>query len=141
MAAPTVYSESLFADYLASVLGPVADMLGWDAGSVAVQEAVNDALLEYGASSIADATSIRKLRAFGRRAIWLAVVQATAGAYTIIDNGQEFDRDQISTHAQSMLKVASAECMEFETAGVATMLRVKRTHDPYIILPDAERVR
>jgi hypothetical protein len=144
MVAPAIYSEDLFADYLASQFEPVASVLGWDAGSTQVLEAVNDALLDLGASSIAVVSDIRGLRAAGRRAIWRAVVQATAGDYSITDNGQKLERQQVNDQARKMLDLAESECrglgIDPSFAAVATMIRVKRPHDPYLVLEDAERV-
>jgi hypothetical protein len=92
-----------------SQIDQVAGALGWDAGSVPVLEAVNDALLDLAVSNIASVTDIRGLRALGRRAIWRAVVQATAGNYAFTDVAQQtFNRQQVNAQAQAMLKIAEA---------------------------------
>lgn len=146
MPAPAVYSEILFADYLTGQIQQVAAALGWDAGSAQVREAVNDALLDLDKTDIASATDIRGLRALGRRAIWRAVVQATTSNYSFTDVAQQkFDRQQVNTQAQAMLKIAEADC---QALGVGTdssvfavqIMRVSRPHDPYVVLPDEERV-
>lgn len=146
MAAPSTYSETTFADYLASQIDQVAGALGWDAGSVAVLEAVNDALLDMAVSNIASVSDIRGLRALGRRAIWRAVVQATAGNYAFTDVAQQtFNRQQVNAQAQAMLKIAEADCEALglsagSSVSAVQIFRVSRPHDPYIILPDSERV-
>ena len=143
MPVPTVYSESGFAAYLTSVLDKLADALDWDAGDPRVIEAVNDTLLEYGASDITtvvDGTGIRRLRALGRRSIWRAVVQATANYYSLSDNGQKLERQQVNEQAREMLKIADAECLEFDPSYAVQVVSVNRPHDPYAVLPDAERV-
>jgi phage-related minor tail protein len=80
MPLPAFYTEVLFADFLVGVLGEVADAIGWDAGSVQVLEAVNDALLHYGTTAITDVAQ------------------------------QKFDRQQINAQALAMLKIADADC-------------------------------
>jgi hypothetical protein len=142
---PLVYSEALFADYLVTVLDSIATVLGWDTGSPQVQEAVADALLDLGSTSIASVTDIRGLRAVGRRAIWRAVVQATAGNYSITDNGQKLERQQVNDQARKMLELVEADC---QTLGVglagaglpAFIWRIDRPRDPYDIRPEEERV-
>jgi hypothetical protein len=127
MPLPTTYSEATFADYLASQIQRVASMLGWDAGSVEVLEAVNDALLQYGTTDISTVSTppdMDGLRALGRRAIWRAVVQATAGNYSFTDVAQQkFDRQQINAQALAMLKIADADC---QAAGVGSGLSIGR---------------
>src|SRR5450631_1967914 len=111
----TTYTESLFADYLYGRLGTIGPMLGWTAGSEPVIEALNDTLLEYGETTIAnivgtDGTQgtrqIRRLRALGRRAIWRAAVQAVAGKYAFSDEQSSFHREQIQVQAKEALMLA-----------------------------------
>jgi hypothetical protein len=148
MPPPTVYSEAIFSDYLFGVLGEVGPMLGWTAGSPAVQEALNDTLLEYGETIIANIIStngvqgtrqIRRLRALGRRAIWRAVVQATTGKYAFSDAGQSFHREQINEMAREEFKIAQTDCLEFDPMYAVGIVSVNRPADPYIVIPDASR--
>lgn len=143
MPAPSQYSEAIYADYLFSVLGEVAAMLGWTAGSVQIQEAVADALLDLNVASIALATTpsqIRGLRALGRRAIWRAVVQATSGKYDFGDSDAKFSRSQIQAQALAAYKLADADCLPWDPNYAVGVVRVKRSNDPYAVIPDAERV-
>jgi hypothetical protein len=144
MPAPAVYSESVFADYLASQIQQVAAVLGWDAGSTQVTEAVNDALLDLGGTSIAAVSDIRGLRALGRRAIWRAVVQATSGFYAFTDvSQQQFSRQQVNAQAVAMLKIADADCQQLGLGAdesAVQVMRVNRPHDPYIVMPDEQRI-
>jgi|SRR5579859_146334 len=142
------YTEPIFADYLFGVLDDVGGMLGWTPGSPAVQEALNDALLEYGETTIANIVSvdgvqgtrqIRRLRALGRRAIWRAVVQATAGKYSFGDAGQTFDRKEINEMAREALKLAQTDCLEWDPAYAVGIVSVNRPSDPYIVISDAQR--
>lgn len=120
MPLPTAYTEIAFADYLASVLGEMASIIGWDAGSVQVIEAINDALLDMGESDITAVTDFRGLRALGRRAIWRAVAQATASDYSFSSDGQRFDRQQINMQALALLKVAEDDCLKAGVSGLST---------------------
>lgn len=143
MPVPTSYSEAIFADYMTSVLGEVASLLGWDAGTVQVQEALTDTLLEFGESTIGNVTlpvDLRRLRALGRRAIWRAVVQATTGKYDFSDSDARFTRSQINAQAREALKLAEADCLEFSPTYEVTMTRITRPNDPYQVIPDEERV-
>lgn len=143
MPAPTAYSESVFADYLTTVLGEFATLLGWSPGSPAVQEALSDALLELGVPSIAAVTTpfqIRGLRALGRRAIWRAVVQATAGDYTVTDNNQTLEREQLQKQSLKALDLAATECLPWDPNYAVGIVSVKRPADPYVVIPDTERV-
>jgi hypothetical protein len=116
MPLPTSYSEDAFAEYLERDLGEVATSIGWDAGSLQVLEAVNDALLQYGTTDITGvvgSSALRTLRALGSRAIWRAVVKHVATRYDFTDIGQQkFTRSQIQEMALAALKVAEAECAE-----------------------------
>lgn len=143
MPPPTQYSEAQFCDYLASVLHEVAPIIDWDAGSVQVLEAKNDALLELGQTDIALITStkdLRGLRALGRRAIWRAVVQAVSAKYDFSDSDAKFTRSQIQAMALESLKLAESDCLEFSPMYAATIVRVSRPQDPYQVIPDTERV-
>jgi hypothetical protein len=143
MPLPTSYSEATFADYLASVLGEVAPVIGWDAGSVQVLEAVNDALLDLGLTDITTVTSTRALRgmrALGRRAIWRAVVQHVATRYDFSDSDAKFTRSQVQAMALEAMKLAESDCLEFNPNYAATTVRISRPQDPYVVLPDSERV-
>lgn len=142
MPVPTQYSEATFTEYQVSVLGSLASQLGWDNGSPQVQEAMADALLEFGQTSIAAITEpvdMRRLRALGRRAIWRAAVQATAGKYDFRDSDASFNRSQINAQAREMLKLAEADALEFSPTYAVSIVSINRPHDPYSVRPDEER--
>jgi hypothetical protein len=142
MPVPTQYSEANLAEYIVSVLDEVASLLGWDNGTPQVQEALADTLLEYGQTDLAQitgTTSIRRLRALGRRAIWRAVVQATAGKYDFRDSDATFTRSQINSQAREMLKLAETDCLEFSATYAVSIVSINRPHDPYSVRPDSER--
>lgn len=145
MGVPAQYSEAMLAEYQVSALGELASVLGWDAGTAQVQEAVTDTLLDYGASditSISGTDNIRKLRALSRLSIWRAVAGATAGFYSFTDvASQKFDRDKVHKQALAMLEVAQneARALGADPTYSVSVWSVQRT-DPYIVVPDEERV-
>lgn len=145
MPVPASYTETSFARYLMTVLDQVGVTLGWDVSDLVVQEAVTDALLDIDESTIANLTSsteLRRLRALGRRAIWRAVVQATADYYSITDNGQRLDRQQVNAQAREALALAEQACLLLgaDPGYAVTVHRVSRPQDPYVVLPDDERL-
>jgi hypothetical protein len=143
MPLPSSYTELLFGDYLVNVLGEVASVLGWDAGSVQVLEATNDALLDLGLPDLATVTSARAfrgLRALGRRAIWRAVVQHVASRYDFSDSDAKFTRSQVQAMALEAMRLAESDCLEFNPNYAATIVRISRPQDPYIVLEDSARI-
>lgn len=139
----TSYSEPIFRAYLVSVLHEVATIIGWDTGSPQVEEAKNDALLDFGSTDISTVTStrdMRALRALGRRAIWRAVAQAVSAKYDFSDADARFTRSQIQAMALESLKLAEADCLEFNPNYAVSVSRVSRPHDPYAVLEDATRI-
>src|SRR4051812_31054161 len=138
MAVPTVYTTTSLAVYLKYVPGDLLDVLGWDTDSPQVQEAVNDALLEYGetdVASISGTDAVRRLRALARRAIWRAIVQATANWYSITDNGQKLERQQVNDQALKALEQADIDCRAAgaDPALSVNVLHVQRVRDPYAV--------
>jgi sulfite reductase alpha subunit-like flavoprotein len=145
MAVPTAYTTTSLAVYLKYVPGDIIDVLGWNTDSPQVQEAVNDALLEYGVTDAATITGIdelRRLRALGRRAIWRAIVQATANWYSITDNGQKLERQQVHAQALTAYEQADNDCRAAgaDPALAVNVIHVQRVRDPYAVIPDAERL-
>jgi hypothetical protein len=145
MPVPTSYTEPAFGRYMLSVIDQVGVTLGWDVTDLVVQEAVSDALLDYGDDPIGDitgSTNIRKLRALGQRAIWRAVVHATSDYYSITDNGQRLDRQQVNEQARKSMLLAQELC---DTVGATTgwtmgVHAIVRPHDPYSVIEDDQRV-
>lgn len=122
MAIPGHYSEAIFSDYLANVLGELARILAWDAGSPSVQEAVNDALLRYGTADITTVTvpaDLDALRALGRRAIWRAAADAVASKYDFRDSDATFSRSQMHAAAMKALERAERDCAETVGTGLS----------------------
>ncbi len=104
MALPVTYTEPTLAEFMETILGPTATALGWtvgtnDAGSFA--EPVNETLLAFGVSGIADATDIGKVRAIARWQAWRAAADALASKFDISTDGQSLSRSQL--HKQAIL--------------------------------------
>lgn len=109
MALPTAYTEAELAAFMRNgVLKHTATVLGWDNTGVDgdYQEAVNETLVAYGVSDIAQATDITKLRVLARVAVWRAVVDATPGLTDYSADGYQSSRSQIRQGAWSSLREA-----------------------------------
>lgn len=141
MAAPSSYTESSLADFMIAALGEVAAALGWTALQD-VQEAVNDALILYGASDAASASDIPKLRALGRVAAWRMAVASLTARFDFTTDQQSFRRSQVLEGAQKALAQAEADAMVYGLTGYAVELQnVRFVHDPYDAkLTDEDRV-
>jgi hypothetical protein len=147
MPIPTSYSETDIAAYMLTALSNVAGVLGWDASTAEVDEAIVGTLLAYhgtaGANStIANATDIMKLRVLARREIWRAAVAALSTKYTFSTDGQSFQRSDMMKFAASMLDKAETDAAAFDTStalsvGVSTL---RYPADPYVYLPDEMRI-
>jgi len=145
MPVPTAYTEPALGRYMLSVIDQVGVTLGWDVTDLVVQEAVTDALLDYGdvpIASIAGSTEIRKLRALGQRAIWRAVVNTTSDYYSILDNGQKLERQQVNAQARQSLVLAESLCDQVGATNTWAMSihAISRPHDPYSVVEDDTRV-
>lgn len=108
MAIPTSYTEQTLADYMVTVTEQVSAAIGLDFASFG--EAINDTLIAYGESDIADATNIKKLRALAKVEAWRRCVEALAARYDKSRNdGQSviYDKEnQLFTNAQKQLELA-----------------------------------
>lgn len=148
MAAPSSYTEITLGQYMHGVLGPVAAALDYtepsaDAGDY--QNAVDEALLNYGADAIADVSgreNIRKLRALARVQVWRQVIAAVTGDFDFSADGGRYDRSQVHEMALKSLAIAEQEAMELGALPgyVVGVDAVQHIHDPYRYVPDEERV-
>lgn len=107
MAIPTAYTESTLRSYMAASLGAIADTLGLDQTSFI--EAVNDVLLAYGVSDVAQATDIAKLRALARVEALRVAQASVALAYDFAADGASFDRSQMAARIAALLAQAEAD--------------------------------
>jgi hypothetical protein len=136
MALPASYTEKTLADYMVTVLGPIATTLGWaagaaDAGSFA--ESVNEVLIALPEHDLAKYTSvvqIAQVRAFAKRAAWKAAVGALAARFDSSSDGLNANRSQQYQHALHQLGLAEADAMLYDDNYKVKLGRLK-TYDPY----------
>lgn len=148
MAAPTSYTEIALATYMHGILGPVAAALSYSAPAGdpgAYQNAVDEALLDYGAddiSTISGRENIRKLRVQARVQVWRQVIAAVTGDFDFSADGGSYDRSQVHEMALKSLAIAEEEAMALGALPgyVVGIDKVKHIHDPYAYVPDEERV-
>jgi hypothetical protein len=141
MPLPTSYTESDLAVFMHIVTETAAAALGWTALTFDA-EPVNDALILYGVSDIAQATDIPKLRAAARVAAWRAIVQATAGMHGFSADGQSMPLEQVQAMALRALSLAESDAATYGVNPAFTVRidRVVDVHDPYAYVPDDSRV-
>lgn len=135
MAIPTSYTESELRDYMLIVTGNVASAIGWTAANFT--EAVNDALIAYGVSTIASATDIAKLRGIAKVEAWRSIADATAADYQFSADGGSYNRQQIHDHAVKALERAEADAvdrgyMEINASVLSIGLGTIKHSDPYL---------
>ncbi len=137
MTAPTSYTETTLADFMASQLGNFPTIFGW-ASPDDYQEAVNETLLAYGVDAITDATNIRKLRSLARVEAWKLVVSKLASDYKFSADGSSFERQQMHEMARKNLAAAEQDAMTYTSDYNAVVGTVTWTNDPYKYPPDEE---
>ena len=108
MSIPASYTETTLADYMLTVTEAVSNVIGLD--SLSFEESVNDALVAYGVTDIAEATNIKKLRALARVEAWRRCVESLVAKYDRSRNdgqSQVWDKEnQLYTNAKTQLGLA-----------------------------------
>ena len=144
MPIPSAYTEKTLAEYMHLMLGKTAQALDLhfgpdDAGDYA--QAVQDALLDYGAEDIAAISGvdgIRKLRALAKVAAWRHVVNNFAAFYDTSADGASYTRSQLFKQAKESLELAEDEALPYSPNYSARLVRVDHRHDPYRVRPEDE---
>ena len=136
MAAPTSYTEATLKAYMHSVLGAVATSLGWSVAGSSYDEAVNEAIIGYGVTDIANATTIQKLRALARREVWRAVMAEVSGDYDHSIGGMSVKRSQAYEQAEKQFRLAQSDCMALGADGWEMAVDAVEYNDPYKPLED-----
>ena len=141
MAAPVSYTEKTLADFMHAELGKTGSLLAYavgaaDAGSY--QEAVNETLLNYGASTVDGAVDIQKLRALARVEAWRKAVGDLTTAYRFTSEGSTFDRGRLYQQAVETLLRAKSLAVQWDNSGcyVITVTRALPVNDPYRYVPE-----
>lgn len=142
MPAPTAYTEESLAEYMHTMLGPVASSLGYEVETGSYGEAVNDALLMYGVDDIATVSgreNITRLRLLARWCAWKMVADHTAGDHDFSADGGSFSRSQINAQARKRLQDMESEVLAVDPAYSVEVVKVTHKHDPYTDLDDELR--
>lgn len=137
MPLPTSYTEQSLSEYMLACLGVVGQVLEYTSGSL--EEAVNDALIAYGASDIAQATDIKKLRGLAKVAAWQKANDDLVAYYDFSADGGKFDRSQMQTMAAKSLEKAQADAIAFDPNYQVRIVRQRPVNDPYRHVPEEER--
>lgn len=144
MTAPTSYTEATLAAYMHATLGDVASALGWASGTASYGNAVDEALLAYGATDIATITGtegIAKLRALARAESWRQVAAYTAADFDFTADGATYNRSQIHAQAVKALAQAEADALRHGAYGYSMIVQnVRDVHDPYAYIDDDDQV-
>lgn len=141
MAIPISYTELSFAQFMKDVLDATASAIDWLTVPGKYQEAVNESILAYGVDDISQCTDIQKLRAIGRREVWRAVADATAGNYRFGSDREIYFRNQIHEHAVSQYARYSQEAAKYVTdddSVRASNMIVIDEFDPYVYVEEQE---
>jgi hypothetical protein len=109
MALPASYTEQQLSAFMRSELAGAAEVLGWSNIETDgdYQEAVNDTLLAYPVTDIANATDIAKLRAIAAVAVWRRAVRSIADKVDVEIGGQRVSASKLQ--AQFLVALANAE--------------------------------
>lgn len=127
MSVPASYDAASLGATMLAWLGPVADVLGWQADAD-VEEALIATALALGVDDIADATDISELRAIARREVWQLATDALASRYDLSTDGQSLSRSQLYQQARGQLRLAAQRAARYQTV---TRTTITRTSDPY----------
>ena len=139
MPIPTSYTEKTLAEYMHTMLGKTAQALSLQLspdGAGDYAEAVNDALLLYGAEDISTITgvaAIQKVRALARVAAWRHVVNNFAALYDFSADGGNYRRGQLFENAQASLKAAERRALPYDPNYSIRIRKVDPVHDPYSV--------
>ena len=93
MAIPSSYTEAELKTYMVSCLGDVATVLGVTVDDL--DEAVNDVLIAYGITDIANAADIAKLRALAKAQAWTVASTNAAALHDIKDADVTYSLSQL----------------------------------------------
>lgn len=146
MSIPASYTEKTLADFMHNTLGKVATLLGFESGvsdAGDYEEAVNNALLAYGATDVTGiegTSNLTKLRALSRVAAWQMAVDNLAALSGFSADGGTYNREQLHAMATKNLEKAQNEAMAYDPNYMVTRRKIDPIHDPYQYRENDERV-
>lgn len=111
MGIPTSYTVEMLKAYMIGRVANIAALLGLTPAHF--DEAINDALLAYGVTDIASATSIAKIRALAHLEAWRVIRDAASGEYQFAVDGGNYNRKQIFDNAQAILAQLEVQYAEY----------------------------
>lgn len=139
MAIPTSYNDFTLSQFMLNELAEVNEYFNWTPASFGEQ--VIDTLIDYGVSTLADATDIPKLRAIARLQVWSKAKRAAA---KFIDNrlvDDDRSQSQLFDHIDANYQQAQAAASIYLTSAdsssavasgnVATVGKIVYLTDPY----------
>ena len=129
MALPTAYTEQTLKLFMLNSLGAIAQAMSLTIDSFS--EAVNEALLVYGASAIAEATDIAKLRAIARVEALKVAKAASVTAYDFDADGGSYKRSQMAQSIDRLLQAAQVDAGRYSAEYSIQTGSMSYTNDPY----------
>lgn len=139
------YTEATLREFLATELGDMATLLGWDAGHVQIDAALVDATRLLGVTDVAEAPDAAKVERLAAVAVWRRAVKSLGARYTFAtDNGLRYEREPLQKHAKdSLALVESLAAADLAAVDPAYRIRVDTltypSADSYAYYPDELR--
>jgi hypothetical protein len=125
MPVATSYTESALASFMASAIGPVADVLGWGVDANSYNLPISRAMRALGLSDVTTVTAaadLAALEAVAAREAWRLVVQHLATRYDISLDQQSLKRSQLQAMAKESLQIAEADTVLALAASGVTLV-------------------
>ena len=116
-------------EYLIAYLGKLALTLEWDEADLDI--VVTDTIEDYGISTEAEATDIKKLRLLGKVNLWKKVLTETSGDYNFSSDGGSFSRSQFYDMALKNYEIACNDALEYLPNYQIKVTDLSFANDPY----------
>ncbi|MBP8291942.1 MAG: hypothetical protein KAX65_04165 [Caldilineaceae bacterium] len=129
MALPTIYTDATLKSYMLAYLGAIGTTLGLTTASF--DEGVNDVLLAYPATTLAQATDIAKVRALAKVAAVRHAQTVASTWYDFSADGASFSRSQVLAALSGMLALAETDAMSYADAYAIGIGSMAYPDDPY----------
>jgi len=126
---PNIYTDDDLIEFMWHELQAVAAAV--DLNRDCLTEAVNDVLLDYGVTTLADAVDIKKVRAIARYYAWLAALKQVSADYQFSESGVSYARQQALDGLEKMVARVKREAGSYLSGYVIGVGDVVHTEDPY----------